>query len=38
MMVNEIKRLQKKVQFLEGLIDSIFAADGVLGAAPVEPV
>ena len=38
MMVTEIKRLQKKVQFLEGLIDSIFAADGVLGAAPVEPV
>ena len=38
MMVKEIKRLQKKVKFLEGLIDSIFAADGVLGAVNVDPV
>ena len=38
MMVTEIKRLQKKVKFLEGLIDTIFAADGVLGAAPVDAI
>ena len=38
MMVNEIKRLQKKVKFLEELIDTIFAVDGVLGAAPVDPI
>ena len=38
MMVAEIKRLQKKVKFLEGLIDTIFAADGVLAATNVDPI
>ena len=37
-MINEIKRLQKKVKFLEELIDTIFAVDGILGAAPVDPI
>ena len=32
MMYKEIKKLHKKVKFLEELIDSIFAADGVLAA------
>ena len=38
MMVTEIKRLQKRVKFLEELIDGVFAADGVLAATNVEPV
>ena len=38
MMVTEIKRLQKRVKFLEDLVDGIFAADGVLTATNVEPI